>query len=332
MDKRRGSILMITLWIVAILVIFAVSLGYRASIELRLSRYQKERLKARLLTEAAINKAVLLLKQSSTSHDTIAECGISLGDNDPREVFSQNWDSKISGFKIGYTGPDGEFVYGLTDEDSRININGISGVTNEDLLIQLLQPQNIADYQDLAEIIIDWVDSDEEPDKDFYKNKPLRQPQELLSILEYFYGQTLFDKKEIQKKAQEVYNELKDKITVYGDKVNINTASEEALRILAYTKAGPVDPAFADTLVQKIIERRQQENGSFTTDTAINDFANDLGAGSEETTIYNNLKACLVVKSRYFRIMASGYLGDIAKRVTVIYDRDEKKFVYWHEN
>ena len=59
--NKKASILMINLWILALLVIFAIGLGHRASINLRLLRYQRDALKASLFANAGINKAVMLL-------------------------------------------------------------------------------------------------------------------------------------------------------------------------------------------------------------------------------------------------------------------------------
>ncbi|MBI5144843.1 MAG: hypothetical protein HZA27_01505, partial [Candidatus Omnitrophica bacterium] len=49
---KKGSVLIISLWILAILVVFAVSLAQRAAASLRLARYQRDGLKAYLLAKA----------------------------------------------------------------------------------------------------------------------------------------------------------------------------------------------------------------------------------------------------------------------------------------
>ncbi len=46
----------------------------------------------------------------------------------------------------------------------------------------------------------------------------------------------------------------------------------------------------------------------------------------------NNLKACFILKSRYFRIDSQGKVGNTMKNITVVYDLENDKVVSWHEN
>ena len=63
--NKRASVLMIVLWILAALVLFALGLGHRASIHLKISSFQKDRIKAGFLARAGIQKAIFLLEQDA---------------------------------------------------------------------------------------------------------------------------------------------------------------------------------------------------------------------------------------------------------------------------
>ena len=60
---------MITLWILAILVVFVVGLGQRSLIKLKLASLQKDRLKAYFLARAGIQKAVTVLEKNQRDGD-----------------------------------------------------------------------------------------------------------------------------------------------------------------------------------------------------------------------------------------------------------------------
>ena len=72
--NKKGSILMITLWILALLVIFTLSLGQRSLINLKLMRYQRDSLKAYYLAKSGINKAIDVLgKDENKDYDSLDE-------------------------------------------------------------------------------------------------------------------------------------------------------------------------------------------------------------------------------------------------------------------
>ena len=60
---NKGSILITTLWIMAILALLAMGIGFRASLEVRLSKYNMDKLQARYLAKAGIEKAKEYLSQ-----------------------------------------------------------------------------------------------------------------------------------------------------------------------------------------------------------------------------------------------------------------------------
>jgi type II secretory pathway component PulK len=331
--KMRGSVLMITLWILAILVIFSLGLAHRATINLRLSRYQRDRQKALYLAKAGINKAISLLRQDALDpetkdYDTNEACGVSLKGASAESLFSQDLGKNKGSFKLGYLLSKKEFHYGLRDEESRININGIIGVDNKVLLSELFRFKEIVDYDKIADTVVNWIDSDKEAEA-FYKNEKLVVGEELLLILEYFYSQSSLDIKDSQSKAQEAYNKVRDLITVYGSaKINVNTASEDVLKIIsrAIAKSNGKPEAAADNLASRLAAMR---GNPFKNQAAVN--SAEIG-DAQEKEIFTLMAPYLVPDSDCFRIEASGSSGSLSKTVVCVYSRSGKKALYWHEN
>ncbi len=313
MDKK-GSVLMISLWILAILVVFALGLGHRGVINLRLAGYQKGRLKATCLAKAGINRAIRELLKDNSDYDTLSESWSTGRDENNNNIFEDIEIAEGSGEK---------FSVRVTDEDAKININNADAGSRQ-LLVALLTDRNIEDADNLANTIIDWIDENNtnyrgEAENELFKNQPFAAPEELMLIFELFY--------EDEKKATDNYLAIKDFITVYTDgQVNINTASREILALIAKNINNSAD---AVSLAEKIINFRQA-------DTPFTDMG-DTGAfeqnlSPQEIIIFEQMKQQLKVKSNYFRIISQGTAGNINKKITVIYDRDNQKIIYWHEN
>ena len=337
--KSKAQVLIISLWILVILSVLAISIGHRVSMALRLTRYQRESLKALYLAKAGINRAISELKNDTNGYDSLNETWSTGKDSKDNPIF-ENIEIKERSGEI--------FTISIVDEERKINLNN----TNEQLLkqelIELFIIKEISldksEAENLANIIIDWIDKDtikqDTTDEDkIFKNSPLKTPEELLAILEYFYqnkGETKF-----QEKAQEVYNKIKDVITVYGDnyKVNVNTASEDVLRIIGRAVAQNILPdnildkkKFGDTVIDEIISLRKKVG--FFEEINVIDIL--FTTGSEEENVLNHLKTQhLSVKSDNFRIKVTGKVKNIAKNITAIYNRIEtttKKILSWHES
>ena len=315
--RKKGSILLVSSWILAILVIFALSLGFRAQIVLRLSRYQKDGLEASCLTNAGINRALHELTGDTNDYDALSE---SWSDNE--QIFgkiSPNEDKKEF-CTIGYTNTEGKEVFGVMDEQSKIDINN-SGIR---VVEELFNSKGFdTDAKDFSKLFREWISSNVESgeEKKIFKNAPLSAKEELLLVLEYFYKD--------RQKAHEVYDTIEDLITVYSDgKLNINTAQEEALLILAKANAETGEEKLtAERLTEKIIKLREEK--SFFKDIISISF--DAGFDTNELSLWNKISAFLDVKSDYFRINAQVVAKDTLKQVSAVFNRDAKEIIYWHQ-
>lgn len=329
--QNKAQIIIITLWIMIILSLLAVSVANRVSLGLRLSRYARDGIKAEALSMAGINRAVIEIMNDTNGYDALSEPWandetkfkeIKLDDNNEGEVFS-----------VAYEKPDPAgkpvTVYGVSDEDSKININ----VADQALLQILLQEFNISEAQKLAKNILTWRGETNIPlddDSRVYtgkgypcKKQPFANIQELLLVKDMDI---------------DTYNTIKDFITTDTGstqiKININTASPEIIDVLIkyeINSRGLPDSGAGARLLDAIITRRDQS--AFI---SISDIVNRLNLPneSEENNIFNGLQSVIDVQSQYFRIISIGIIKKplLIRRIECVYDKPADKIRFWHQN
>ncbi len=244
--RQRASILIISMWVLFLLSVIAVTIASSARQRLHFLQWFDERRQLRTIAEAGIWRGELeLLKKMHGSNEV------------PFDALKERWATNPyfkdvflgkGAFSILYTQTDCsngvETVhYGIVDEERKININTASFDT---LKILFANVTNIGDsrIEELAACLIDWRDPDSaltrpsSAEDSFYKN--LRDPyvarNEDFQVLD-----ELFLVKGVDSC---VYNMIKDYITIYGNgRVNINTAPQQVLRALGLT-----DPLIDDIL------------------------------------------------------------------------------------
>ena len=346
MHKRAQAIIII-LWILIILTVLAVSIGHRVSLTLRISRYQRDSLKAHYLAMAGINRAIAELKNdSSSTSDALTE---SWADNPA--VFQNNnkfFTDTEEIAEVKYTlenNGTSETKYGARDEDGKININTAS----ETLLTKLFQACGVATQQEaqqLAKDILIWrgdPSSVLDPQTvDDYRNlgydckrAPFKNSEEIILVK----GMA-----ELANTNLDAFNAIKNAITVYGtsQSVNINTASDKALLavlLLAQETSGSGTPSLANQIAVDIRKYLTEEASvPFTDAGTITSILiqqdNQLPSGDTPLIIDN---AKFFVTSSFFRICASGTYRGVTKDIEVVYQRDlanpdNAKILYWHEN
>lgn len=319
MIKAKASVLVIILWVLVILTMLAVSIGHRVSMSLRLSSYQKDRLKAFYLAKAGLNTAI-----KEINNDPVLDY----------DGLTDNWaDNQVAFRKIYFDDIPDEFAtvsydtfdsnnelrinYGVIDEESKININTAS----KELLTALLEKCGIDTAGKIVNNILIW--RGEIPDEHkVYENAgytakacKFTNIEELILVK----GVTALD-----------YQKLKLLVTTYGQGLlNINTASVEVLAMFArgIAKELSIGENLADGVAGKIIDLRSN-NIQFKTKSEINIAL----TGEEETNIFNKLMDKIVVQSNIFLIESTGNVRKIKNKLKVVYNRQDKSNLYWHEN
>ncbi len=327
--NKRGSILIITLWILAILSLLAISFAHHTAVGIKLTEYHISSLENLYICKAGIKRACYELNRDKAEDVEQGYIYDSLNDSwsSNQEVF-KNISVGDGTFTISYQIEDDNkdmiTVYGMIDEERKININklvknGVRDVFRVSQMERLLERFGIEDVK-IADYIVDWLDTDSsgEGEEDFYQglSEPYHCKNDLIESLEEMYL--------IRGITAEILKKLKPYITIYGDgKININTAGEEV-----FTSLG-----MDDTLAQQILDYRSQDGGE-----------EDLYSFKTLASVKANFSALkafinagyLTVSSSVFTANVTSVLNNskLAKRVNVVLQREEDniKIKCWHEN
>lgn len=183
------------------------------------------------------------------------------------------------------------------DETSKININ----TAPKYLIISLLKEAGIAltQQEEISDYIIKW------------RNEHLlRNTEELLVVLESFSN----------KEASQIYSKIKDFLTVYGtNKININTADEKMLNIIAQAHADNEDQRQAASRVAaEIIQLREKQEKKLFKD--IDNIKTEAMVGSPDETLLNKIKQDFTLKTNYFKVESDAKVNQVRKKLTAIYD------------
>lgn len=337
MDKK-AQVLIIGLWILVILTILSVSIGHRVSFGLRLSRYQRDRVKAYCLAKAGVNRAILELENDKNGYDSLGEIWSTGLDSNDKHIFENIEIKEGSGekFTVKYLYDKDKNIYRcMADEERRININ----MADKDLLATLFLEkggmQSTEDAEEAARLVCTWRGDAGLTDIPGFKKAAFVVPEELLVVLEYFYQNKHIE--DYKKLSETVYAAIKNFITVYpinigaNLKINLNTVSQDVLTMLLEMKV--VDPTykqFIAPLVDKIINFQEADDGPFKDDSKVDDFKKSLT--KEEASVFKNIETSFTLTSDNFRIESTGSINNVSKKITVVYNRKDKKLVYWHEN
>ncbi len=316
--NKKSQALIVILWILVILSILAVGIGHRVSLAFRLSLYQKDKLKALYLAKAGINRAIIEIEKDTNDYDAFTESWADSEDVFKKIVLNNKQDEFAT---VSYDTVDENnetvTIYGVIDEESKININTAS----QPLLLALLEKYEISPAQDTVNYILIWR-GDIPDDNKIYENLGYPCKSDKFT--------TIQELKLVKDIDAQGYQVLKGLITVYGDdKVNINTVSLQALTIFCrgIAKELSIDETFADNVAAKIIELRNSKG-----------FFKDKGeisiilTADEETNIFNNLMNDIILKSENFLIESEGFVSKIKGKIVTVYSRKDKKILYWHES
>jgi general secretion pathway protein K len=269
LSSERGSVLIISLWVLFFLTFFTVVLGKVIMQKLNVTARIDNGIKTYFAACAGIETAKAVLNQEKPK--------------DPKAVY-YNWASDERVFKdvkvgeavynISYqiktgvldkTGPvsyvvtygagESEFrtIFGLIDEERKLNINKAPKETLENFFNQM----NIEEAKNLASSIIDWRDLDYETDKGGAENAYYNNLENPYSARNGPF-KSIYELLLVKGMSKNSFDIIKDYITVFGDgKVNLNTAQKEVLTALGLTPP----------LIIKINEYRNGPDGKqFTSD------------------------------------------------------------------
>lgn len=245
---RKGVILMGVLWVVVILSLVAFGLSRRSGLESALMETYQGKVRSYAAARAGLAFVLERLEQSPTLQDTLYSSGIKLEeDQTPEALFSKikvgdNAHAEVQWPGRGFTDEKVE-AWGLQDETGKINVNAIT-LENFQILSALFELKELSRSKAdaLARAVARFKirssdpgsaelksmnDDEEEVGRVKAKGRPFDDLFELLGVS----GMT-----------REIFDLVKDDLTVYGDaqnglSVNMHTASDEVIEALAAAAA-----------------------------------------------------------------------------------------------
>jgi len=317
--KNKGSVLIVTLFIVFLLSVIALSLAYSTRLRMNLLKRRIERVKSYYIARGAL----FLVFEELEKDRSVSES----------DSFNEDWFLKFSdGRKVRcldfYSSAGdkrGSYKVFISDEESKININTAS----VDTLDKLLSNFKGVDSRRMAEEIVSYRNNKKPLDK-FYTVHELLAIKDMSNNV--FFGEDRNDDVILYPRGIDRDNilslyegqsalelGLKDLVTVYTQgRVNINTAS-----FLVLSSMPGMSPRLAKSLID---ERKNKPFESLEDVKKI--------AGISEN-VYTDISKWAVVKSDCFRILIAARADNkITRHILVIADRsrDYCKIRYWRQD
>jgi general secretion pathway protein K len=240
-DAQKGSTLILVVWSIALLSLFAVAIGAQGAFSLEMENRLEQNLIASYMGLAGVHRAQQILSEDLTlDFDGLYE---DWADNEAR--FS-NWPFQGGRLTTGYRRADERaqvLTYGLLDVERKLNLNTVPPEVLVNLFGAVDESLSEAEVLALADAVADWRDEDNKKRpygaEGFYyrarrspyecKDGPLENMEELLLVR----GMT-----------PDLFKQLLAHVTVYGTgAVNLNTAGRTVLGALG------LGPAAVDGIV-----------------------------------------------------------------------------------
>lgn len=334
--NKKGVVLIFVLWVLSFLAVLAVNLGYGIRQKMTFMKRIEARSLAQHTVEGGIKVAVaLLLNDLQRNQFQYTAAAKAFRHNNPSRFADIRMDGgscEIS-YPVGTPSTTQDKMFGVVDEESKINVNTADKLTLQSIITQVLViDDNYAEK--LAEAIYDWRQLGESEIKgftgdDYYsslkfpypkKSLPFELPDELLLV---------------KGMDRPKYDILKNFLTVYGNgQVNINTASRQVLIALGLN----------ETITDKLLAlRRGADAADNTADDHMFfrtfDIAAEVNASSkledEQMRAIDRLnqRGELTTNSYFYTIHCTAFLSgsDDRRTITATFSSTDNRIVYWNE-
>jgi hypothetical protein len=207
-----GSILIPTLWILAILALLGVGLGSTTWLDQRLVRYQRDRLAALYVAKAGYVRAIVELERDATPQ---LDCEGDSWAHNPKGFqgalgpgsFTVSYPVPAKAGAVAGAAAADDVVHGVLDEDRKVNVN-----TAPKAVLQELPGMT----EGIADAILEW-----------------RRSKRGLTELRERSFEVLEELLLVDGMTEDAFRAVQPFITIYTDgKVNLNTAPPEVLKAL----------------------------------------------------------------------------------------------------
>ena len=330
---RKGSILILAVWSLLLLSTFAVQLGVIVRQKITLVRRLDDRAKRYRIAEAGIKYAIIQLRKEDAllQTDFLAERWANQAD-----VFKERQVGK-GHFTISFLYNDGDnsrIMYGLQDEESKINLN----TADSDVLTRILESTAglfRREAEELAFNLVDWRDNDS-----FFQH-----PQYGAEDSDYRGQRFSYEAKDsdfevieelllVKNMNKEIFDKIKHFVTVYGNgNVNINTAPKQVLLALGMR-------GYVVNNIMLFRNGADQIAGTGDDDifiqpsTIVSRLSQSFDLSPSEVASLSNLVAAglFVTKSENFMINSTAKLNYRERYTTIVAVADRTgRIKYWRE-
>lgn len=254
--SRQGSLLVAVLWSLFFMASLALVINTLITPQLTLAGKLRDRVILRHIAEAGVKRAIVEIRADETEGYDMLNDPWGINEDAFKEIELDDGRFVSVKYTTAGTGEDeGEEFYGLSDEESKININTATVDVLEYMFEELVGTTS-QEASDLADAIIDWRDEDDEPEdngaEDSYyeglsegysaKNANFDILEELLLVKGF---------------SKEIYDQVAPYLTVYGNgKVNLNTAGVTVMECLG----------MRTSLAENVIAYREGDDGRIGTE------------------------------------------------------------------
>ena len=249
MSNRKGTALVLTLWILCALVILAAGLAMTAHTEIQVSRNYADTIQCRLAARGGVNRGLIEVE-------------------DP-DFTAQGAGTKLSSTEDGIDLGDASFQVEIQDEAGKVNINTAS----ESVL------EAVFGSREIAAAIADWRDTDDNPrpvgaESQYYSGlgKPYRSRNgSFLTVRELLLVKGV-TRAALSSPVTADGRMLEDMLTVYSRDKNTDAAGKERVNIKTATKEvmkSRLGDVLADTDIDSTIEWRDKRKPSSASEIAL---------------------------------------------------------------
>lgn len=232
--KNQGMVLILALWILSILAVFAGLSGMRVRQKIAMVSRLEKRDEVHYIAQTGVQLARALLTNRLRDSSGLNVEAMAFVFQQPevfQKVASDNGSVQVSylNYDSGITSP--VRMFGVQDEERKLNLNTAS---DKELarLLSVAAGLDEDSAEDIAHAIVDWRSEQDQQISGFYGDEyysrlnfpydPKKAPFEVLEEVLLVKGMNPM-----------VFERVRDFLTVYGDgQININTASEPVLQAL----------------------------------------------------------------------------------------------------
>ena len=339
---QRGSVLILSLWVVFFLAALAVAIGSHVSSVFSAAERLSARVQARAAAAAGAAQAAAVIMAQTNAWDGVAEAAW----NRDEEQFKDVPLADGSVFSVVFVTPDAEGAavtnIGVIGEEGKINLNlNLNLNTSHTNLLSALfvvaGGLGDAEAVALSAAVVAWrgdVGDDERLTagaKSGYSAKTSMEGEPVLRPMTQ-----VEDLLQVDGVSAALFARLRPFITVHGLKrVNINAASPTVLEAWGKAAAPQVDPGTIVSLVRMIVGFREAGT-AFKDEDSLKQFANSLP--DDEGTAFRAMTS----EGNGIRTFASTAFGGTAYgggspeggpvlQVDFVWDAQARRFVMWRE-